>query len=382
MTKDTCHSFDSCPLRSSSLLIVQHDQQVIVTASDEVFDMLGYHANQLISQPLSVLSLSTLHQKTRQVTKTRHAITKQWIQLEVCVHHDPFSTASGLDYCLIVVADSNEPQQQQQQQQQQQPLSTVTLVGLNAYGSIVHAYPASEFPHPSSCDLVGRPIMSFIHTDDVRPLCRLLRKSTTHPLPPSSTKDDYTMDVRWLKSTKLATTTVDATLEPEFEWMHITIVNPTIYSHVPALNGRPICLLRPSSLSSAPSSFSALDSLGAALENGRIYCMEFLEHLLACLIQLIHDLSATSLQQQPLSSTQLTHYLPQPPQHIKVMDGTSIRLIPLSSSSLSNSNDSIFYLLSSTFLSYTMPTSFSPNRSLLDLLKPILPQTKSPSSSL
>ncbi|ORZ15238.1 hypothetical protein BCR42DRAFT_492168 [Absidia repens] len=374
MTKDTCHSFDTCPLRSSSLLIVQHDQQVIVTASDEVFDMLGYHADQLISQPLSVLSLSTLHQKTRQVVKTRHAITKQWIQLEVCVHHDPFSTASGLDYCLIA-AKSNKPQPQPQ------PLSTVTLVGLNAYGSIVHAYPASEFPHPSSCDLVGRPIMSFIHTDDVRPLCRLLRKSTTHPLPPSSTKDDYTMDVRWLRSTRLATTTVDTIHESEFEWMHITIVNPTIYSHVPALNGRPICLLRPSSCSSV-SSFSALDSLGAALENGRIYCMEFLQHLLACLVQLIHDLAVASPPEQPLPSTQLTHYLSPPPQHIKVMDGTSIRHIPLSSSSFTYSNDSIFYLFSSTFLSYTMPTSFSPNRSLLDLLKPILPQTKSHSSSL
>ncbi|SAM08311.1 hypothetical protein [Absidia glauca] len=374
MTSDTSHSFDTCPLRSSSLLIVHHDQQVIVTASDEVFDMLGYHSDQLIGQPLSLLSLSTAHGKKHQVAKARHALTRQWVNLTICIHHDPFSTSSGLDYCLLAAIN------QQDQKHDTSHLTTVSLLGLNAYGSIVHAYPSPQFPQSSPCHLVGRPIMSFIHTDDVRPLCRLLRKSTNCTTISSTFNNNnnsnntakYTMDVRWLKSSRDS----DA-----FEWMQITIVNPTMYSHVPALNGRPICLLRPVHHTKSSYASDTLDLIWAALDSGRLYCLEFAQHLLACFMQLIQDLTmitaATTTRSLPLQQPS-THY-------IKVNNGTSVHLVPLipsiSTFSSSSNSDSLFYLISS-LLSYTMPSSLFSDRTLLDLLKPILPQTKSPSSPL
>lgn len=369
MTSDTSHSFDTCPLRSSSLLIVHHDQQAIVTASDEVFDMLGYHSEQLIGQPLSLLSLSTAHGKKHQVARARHALTRQWVNLTICIHHDPFSTSSGLDYCLLAATN------QQEQNHDTNQLTTVSLLGLNAYGSIVHAYPSPQFPQPASCHLVGRPIMSFIHTDDVRPLCRLLRKSTNCTTSSSALNSNaakYTMDVRWLMSSRDS----DA-----FEWMQITIVNPTMYSHVPALNGRPICLLRPAHHTKSSYASDTLDLIWAALESGRLYCLEFVQHLLACFMQLIQDLTM-------ITSTTTTRSLPLPPSnthYIKVNDGTSVHLVPLipaiSTFSSSSNSDSLYYLISS-LLSYTMPSSLFSDRTLLDLLKPILPQTKSPSSPL
>ncbi|KAI8330692.1 hypothetical protein BC941DRAFT_439932 [Chlamydoabsidia padenii] len=357
MTSHTSHSFDNCPLRSSSLLIVDHEQQVIVTASDEVFNMLGYHSDQLIRQPLSLLSLSTTRGKTHQVAKARHAITRQWVNLTICIHHDPFSTCSGLDYCLLAATDYP-------QQDNDNHLAMVTLIGLNAYGSIVHAYPSTQFPQPLSCHLVGRPIMSFIHTDDVRPLCRLLRKSTHCTTTSSPNTMEYTMNLRWLRSSKDS----DA-----FEWMQITVVNPTMYNHVPALNGRPICILRPRTKSSYAN--NTLDLFWTALESSRLYCLEFVQHLLACLMQLIQDLTTTH---RPLPHGNNTNH-----NYIKVNDGTSTHLIPLIPSiyTSSSSMDGLYCLISS-LLTFTMPPSLLTDRTLLDILKPILPQTKSPSSPL
>ncbi|KAI8089258.1 uncharacterized protein BX664DRAFT_130315 [Halteromyces radiatus] len=364
MVDVTCHSFDTCPLRSSSLLIVHHDQQVIVTASDEVFDMLGYQASQLVNKPLSLLSLSTINNEKRQhYTKTRHATTKQWVKLTMCVHHDPFSMSSGLDYCLL--APTETLYNNNNNINNNDLLTSVSLVGLNSYGTIVHAYPATQFPQTSSLQLVGRPIMSFIHTDDVRPLCRLLRKSTTSTNNGrvDESVEEHTMEIRWLQ---------DATNE-RFEWMKITIVNPTMYNQLSTLNGQPICLLRPTTTSH----YTMWHDIWYSLENGRIYCMEFAQHLLACLVTLVKDIVSTYYtSSSPSLSLSSKESGQSPLSHIKVNDGVSIHLIPLVTR-LNTNSDSLYYLISS-FLN--LPISFFPDRALLDLLKPILPQSKSPSS--
>ena len=50
------HSFDSCPLRtSSSLFIVKQQDQTIVTATDEIFNILGYSPSDVIGKTIDQL---------------------------------------------------------------------------------------------------------------------------------------------------------------------------------------------------------------------------------------------------------------------------------------------------------------------------------------
>ncbi|CAO3630120.1 unnamed protein product [Cunninghamella echinulata] len=382
-TNNNTHSFDACSLRSSSLLIVHHEQQVIVTASDELFDLLGYHSGQLIEQPLSLLSFSTKTGKQCQRLKIRHAKTKQWIKLQICIHHDPFSTSSGLDYCLVALTNETMHPYDNDQRRVQKATTTTTntnvnLIGLNSYGTIIHAYPTFPFPQSTSRQLIGRPIMAFVHNDDILPLCQLLRKCTSGELYNNNCQrheealNEATLSIRWLYSC------LDSN---RYEWMQLTVVNPSIYHQVPSLSGQPICLLRPihslnknknSALSVLPSFLYLWDSI----ENGKLYCHEFINHVILSLTQLIYDLIPTRL------ITALDHR-----HHHSLMMIPHKKLITIKETDLCNSFMDAYSDLSTTIFDFIstiihthIPNAWLPDPNSFDFLKPILPQTKTPSS--
>ncbi|CAO3631643.1 unnamed protein product [Cunninghamella blakesleeana] len=406
MTNKNIHSFDACSLRSSSLLIVHHEQQVIVTASDELFNILGYHSGQLIEQPLSLLSLSTKNGKRFQRVQIQHAKTKQWIKLKICIHHDPFSTCSGLDYCLVALADTQASSsskkeesdhqciKRKKQEQTNANTATVNLIGLNSYGTIIHAYPTIHFPQINSRQLLGRPIMSFVHDDDIIPLCQLLRKSTSGELynynnsynnnnnttfyynNRSALLNEATISIRWLYSC------LD---QHQYEWMQLTVVNPSIYNQVPSLSGHPICILQP--IEKEKSNYyyhSIYDYISTSIEDGKNYCDEFLHHVTMSLIQLIYVLTPKKIIERTIL----------PVISSSTSSATSLTLI--SKTLLMNPlKEQLFYLIDSyahftgnlfdfisTVIHYHVPNDWLPDINSFDFLKPILPQTKTPSTSI
>lgn len=182
MTKDH-HSFHTCPLRSSSLLcIINQTSRVIVAATDHVFDISGCSPADLIGKPIDDIL---------QVLTTRHG------PLQICVHqHDPLqkTTTGLLDYWLF------QPQKKTGYHHQRGntmatrttgfayhraplPLETETTVRLSPYGVVDSSN--STLKH-----IIGRPIMAFIHSDDVQTLCGQL-KLTYEQL-------QCTFSVRWL----------------------------------------------------------------------------------------------------------------------------------------------------------------------------------------
>ncbi|ORX47068.1 hypothetical protein DM01DRAFT_1146333 [Hesseltinella vesiculosa] len=302
----TPHGFDGCPLRSSSLLIVNHKDQVIVTASDQVFDMLGYSNSQpekLLHQSTSILSFSTLDSgKHQHCVNVRHAQTQQWLQLRICIHRDPFLT-SGLDYCLVqkIVPPLPFPASDK--------AAPITLLGLNAYGTIVRAHPSNDFPHPDGL-LVGRPIMAFIHSDDVLSLCGYLKQSceqqkraprSRRHLDPLDLPPTDGLLLRWLIHSYYC----DPFDERTAIWMNVQVIHPT-QSCVHGQPAQPICLLQPlleddgvgwkcwyEKVDRHRDWSLTFEDLHRWAEQMRYYCLDYVAHLMTSMIQLVQDLAPT-----------------------------------------------------------------------------------------
>ncbi|CDH48639.1 hypothetical protein RO3G_09432 [Lichtheimia corymbifera JMRC:FSU:9682] len=185
---DDLHSFDICPLRSSSsLFIIDRRDRSIVTATDELFDMLGYEASDIIGT-----SIDQLVQKTRgKMWRALHAKGDR-ISLQVCIHHNPLQTTTELDYWLV------RPCQQVVCRRIPYPIRTTTILLLSPVGIIDRVYHVSKYerhglvpaPAQHQQQLVGKPIMAYIHSDDVQTLCGQL--STVYY------NNEPSFDVRWL----------------------------------------------------------------------------------------------------------------------------------------------------------------------------------------
>ncbi|CAO3656433.1 unnamed protein product [Mucor hiemalis] len=322
MSLADCHSFHDCPLRSSSLLIVNKEKQTIVTATDEIFDILGYEPTQLVGRSVNILDPRRKYYKDEEGKKKerftlRHESFGQ-IPVEICIHHDPLTNATDLDYWLI------------------RPLSTVlggglaptaslpiTILRLSPFGTIEHAYPSTQFPQQLQ-ELKGRPIMSFVHESDVRPLCEKLCniKKRIH----------HTFRIRWLRLFHPQ----EEHTEDDFDWVTFTIMNsPRRLSCDAAYDpqSRPICIIRPAAAVTEEKSnqhklqqqqcaslmsFSTpylltglvsgtikllwdgtsigvnqflqiMEAMHDALDSGRTYLIEFLGHLLMHALKMVNE---------------------------------------------------------------------------------------------
>ncbi|KAI9025869.1 hypothetical protein CLU79DRAFT_678905, partial [Phycomyces nitens] len=287
------HHFHSCPLRSSSLLVVSKPKQTIVTATDDVFTLLGYTPSQLIGHHIAVLGLKQQNQK--HLYLARHESQSQ-IQLEICIHHDPLNTATELEYWLIrpIHAPLFPPVKDKTSH------GSLTVLRLSPYGTIENALP-SQCLHQSAHDLIGKPIMSFVHAADVQTLCEGLSQTTRQIY--------HTFRIRWL-----------ACDQPKdgHEWMTLTVMTMRRRLSCTSLDDpltRPICILRPTHLPDPPISsshtsnispnvFSAFDALQLALEcllemppyiksmlegalgQGKSYMVEYAAHVVESLMDM------------------------------------------------------------------------------------------------
>lgn len=309
-----CHTFHNCPLRSSSLLIVSKEKQTIVTATDEVFDVLGYEPTALVGRSINSLDPRRQFYYDSGEKKERFTLRHESLgqtPFEICIHHDPLTNATDLDYWLI------------------RPVNTVlrktsspfTILRLSPFGTIEHAYPSTQFPQQTR-ELKGHPIMSFVHESDVRSLCDKLcniRRRTHH-----------TFRVRWLHLIHPNENHTDQ----DFEWVSLTVMNsPRKQSCDDAYDpqSRPVCIIRPDprcilekhqqqqQQTECPSSFATpylltglvsgtvrllwegtslgvssfmevVESMHLALDHGKIYMIEYLAHILTYTFKMMNEI--------------------------------------------------------------------------------------------
>ncbi|KAI8345371.1 hypothetical protein BD560DRAFT_411657 [Blakeslea trispora] len=272
------HSFYDCPLRNSLLLVVHRQQQIIVTATDEVFNILNYKPYDLLGKSIKQLSP---HKGIRWTLK--HA-TQGPIPFDICIHRDPFSTGTThLDYWLIrpITALTTLT-----------TTSSFSILSLNSYGTIEQAQLSFDFPQ-SKRNLIGCPIMSFIHEADVRLLCTNLSQMQSRLF--------SSFSIRWIQDPSKHT----------YCRLTITVIHVPDKKRLGDSQIWPICILRPEQLSTpclSPSivlnylvsnsklfihlmkqwighasqiatlAETIVEALHTAFIHGRLYLLEFLVH--------------------------------------------------------------------------------------------------------
>lgn len=343
------HSFHDCPLRSSSLLIIDRSKQTIVTATDEVFNTLGYSPVQLIGHNVNLLDLRPLQPRNivydsswsnnsenghYQRYMARHEGTGGQVALEICVHPDAMASSANLDYWLLRPLQDAPPHglyspalalPQIPALDTAKDLSPMTVLRLSPYGMIEHAQSIGVGSLGFGTDLTGQPIMSFVHPSDVQSLCEGL--SQTYKLV------HHTFHVRWQRYPHHSSTptqrqhhahhksTHNNIVPAEYEWATLTVMTmPRRLSCTAASDplSRPICILRPyhPARNPTPSSCRLLSSLlrrahitldsyrtqgqqlllgclaaiHAAFGQGKLYMVEYLAHVLISLVDLMVDI--------------------------------------------------------------------------------------------
>ncbi|KAG2196331.1 hypothetical protein INT47_009326 [Mucor saturninus] len=303
MSFSDCHSFHDCPLRTSSLLIVSKEKQTIVTATDEVFDLLGYDPIELVGRSINLLDPRQYYDNERKERFTLCHATSGHLPFEICIHHDPLTNATDLDYWLIRPVNTLR----------RKTSSPFTILRLSPFGTIEHAYPSTQFPQQTP-QLKGHPIMSFVHESDVRSMCEKLchlRRRRTH----------HTFRVRWLRQFHPK----EAHTDQDFEWVSLTVMNAPRRSSCDAANdpqSRPICIIRPDQEQQVETScsgfstpylltglvsgtlrllwegtsvgfsslFELVEGMHTALDQGKIYMIEYFAHLLTHALNVANEL--------------------------------------------------------------------------------------------
>lgn len=300
MQHTTSHSFHDCPLRSSSLLIISKEKQTIVTATDEVFNMLGYEPTRLIGKSIDILHLCSVPKKPSCYT-LRHESSGD-IPFDICSHFDPLANATDLEYWLIRPVQQMSTTPTIRTSSSCMTKGPVTILRLSPFGTIEHAYPSSEFPQKPH-ELRGHPIMSFVYKSDVRFLCERLSKLPKRTF--------ATFKVRWLKQHPRHN------MEDQFEWVAFTVMNSPRRLSCSAANDpqtRPTCIIQPiydttdteeaeedtfytlwdtlllPVRSGINTIYSILDAFHAAMDEGRSYVVQFLGHLITHFLKVSSEL--------------------------------------------------------------------------------------------
>ncbi|KAI8879955.1 hypothetical protein K501DRAFT_255842 [Backusella circina FSU 941] len=327
------HSFHNCPLRSSSLMIINSEKQTIVTATDEVFTTLGYEPHQLIDKSIEILGL----RQEKNHYMLQHESFGQMIPFDICVHHDPMSNAADLDYWLIRPITS-----MMKKVNKNEPMLPATILRLSTFGTVEQAYTCSEFPQDSD-QLNGRPIMSFVHESDVRFLCEKLCKVRHR-------KRYYMFEIRWLCRGR------EEHDDDKYIWVEFTVINsPRRRSCSSAYEPqtRPICIIRPLKSNSGTTAASKghtflpnfmfmlaersrmteyfvelVSVLHMALDQGATYLVEFIAHLLTYTIdvcdEFMYYIRGMSQEEKPTKTSKKKCY-----PAVKVSLDDSIWLVPL-----------------------------------------------------
>ncbi|KAI9320551.1 hypothetical protein BX666DRAFT_1206461 [Dichotomocladium elegans] len=263
MANGLTHSFDVCPLRSSSaLFIVRHTDQSIITVTDQVLHLLGHSPSDFIGT-----SINRLLTQTAATSWSARDIHGHSIALQVCIHHDPLHTTTGqLDYWLVRRLDqpclAPPPPKHHRYPF---TIQDTTVLLLSQYGIIDRVYDVKKDAHtlqPAANQslLVGKPVMAYIHNDDIQGLCGQL--STVFKA------KEPRIDVRWLSQ------------EKEWQWIAITAAKA---------GSRITCVIEPIRPASRHNAIQqwAFEWLELAMEQyklGKAYLCEFVDHVPAAMV--------------------------------------------------------------------------------------------------
>lgn len=306
------HTFSNCPLRSSSLLITNHATQSIVTATDEILDLLGYSMAELLQHSIHSLQFKLDSNFTTIPTCTFQHANGNRLHFQVCVHQDPLGGSSCLDYWLIRPAGTEANQMVLSSNTSTTITNTtaaISVIRLSPYGTIEQVQPSPHFKQPIS-ELLGRPVMAFVYQDDIQPLCASLAKicSLHKHYPPQDP-----LFIRWSRLPCLIND-YDSEDSLNYDWMSFTLMSTNI--GIVGNSIRPICILRPLQCEQSrdeeeeasvviPFSlynqlFDCYQSICEAANESKIYVAEFYHHVISSLLEM---LSSYLLDVCPVSIT-------------------------------------------------------------------------------
>ncbi|KAK4519612.1 uncharacterized protein ATC70_009849 [Mucor velutinosus] len=302
------HSFSNCPLRSSCLLITNHSNQHIVTATDEVLDLLGYSMSDIIDHSIQQclhLKLSSEISCIPQC-KIRHA-NGSMLNFQVCIHQDPLGSSSCLDYWLIRLSSTSS----------NTLLSSTSTINnatsvlcLSPFGTIEQIQASPILKQPPH-ELLGRPVMAFVYKDDVEPLCANLSRICSLQ---QQHRYHHVVDplfIRWSSLPYLLSTSMlDHEDSLNYDWMSFTLMSGNSNSNNSSMR-RPICILQPLQIPTKEATaceeslvlhFSVFDQLVdyckymiQVAEDSKVYIIEFYHHAVCSLIELL----SIFMQQHP-----------------------------------------------------------------------------------
>ncbi|KAI8150240.1 hypothetical protein BJV82DRAFT_586410 [Fennellomyces sp. T-0311] len=303
------HSFDSCPLRtSSSLFIVHQRDQTIVTATDEIFDILGHSPADVIGKNIGQL-LETLHDDTFPRRCVARDTRGTRIKFQACIHRDPLQTTTGaLDYWLVRPLDPPGQKKISRHNRFTLPTDATTVLMLSPYGIVDRVYhvmhqelqPAS----PATRQLIGMPIMAFIHSEDLQILCGQLNMTYRRIQP--------TFDVRWLAN--------GSSKEDEYQWITVTGMPQSKFKKSAQIT----CVIEPITVQEDRRLIEAIydtlrslyDDLTQKAASGKAYVLEFLGHILMSIV----PITSSNDEKRALSNQ---------PTFIAVQKTDTIEMVPL-----------------------------------------------------
>nr|KAI9246314.1 hypothetical protein EDC94DRAFT_391327 [Helicostylum pulchrum] len=287
------HSFSNCPLRSSSLLITNHATQSIVTATDEVLDLLGYSMAEILQHSIHSLHFQLDSNFTTIPTCSFQHANGTNLKFQVCVHQDPLGGSSCLDYWLIRSATEIVLSTMSGNSNTAAATAAISVIRLSPYGTIEQVQPSPYFKQPVS-ELLGRPVMAFVYQDDIQPLCASLAKicSLHKHYPPQDP-----LFIRWSRLPCLINEE-DEENSLNYDWMSFTLMSTNI--GIVGNSIRPICILRPLQCEQVESDesmviqfslynqlFDCYQSLCQAANDSKLYIAEFYHHVISSLLEML-----------------------------------------------------------------------------------------------
>lgn len=279
------HTFHECTLRSSSLIIVHKHNQSIVTATDAVFQYLGYSDPHQLLGRSAVQLLNPRHFQNDIYLLQRYDNSDKLFQL--CVHHDPFNANSNhLEYWLLKPLVNTVTTEE----------SALSIMRLSTFGTIDYACLSPEFPQ-TLYELYGHPIMSYIHSADVLLLCEKLKQCRIYD----------TFPIRWLNKHPRHHND-----ENDFMWISLTVIHSATTKQHCDTQTRPLCILRPFNhdttttfrdLLSHYFCGTLIDSIHLAIDQGKAYLIEYFAFIIA------QALEAVSIPSQQDMTSALLSYI-------------------------------------------------------------------------
>lgn len=277
------HSFSNCPLRSSSLLITNHATQSIVSATDEVLDLLGYSMTELLQHSIHSLHFQLSSNLSSIPSCTIRHASGQLLNFQVCVHQDPLGSSSCLDYWLIRSSSDMV---------ETNTATAISVIRLSPYGTIEQVQPSHNFKQPIS-ELLGRPVMAFVYQDDVEPLCASLAKicSVHKQYPPQDP-----LFIRWSRLPCLISPEREET-SLDYDWMSFTLMSSNNNIGIVGNSIQPVCIIRPLQCEQEEAMVIHVSlyhqlvdyyqSICEAAKHSKVYLSEFYHHVISSLIEIM-----------------------------------------------------------------------------------------------